>query len=82
MVGWADEQLECSVWGPTCDSMDCISRSAQLPELAIGDWLYFEEMGAYTLSAASRFNGFDLAKVYYTNTEQMELEGASLYDEE
>ena len=38
-------------------------------ELAIGDWLFFEEMGAYTLAAASRFNGFDLSRVYYTNTE-------------
>ena len=68
-LAWLGEWFECSVWGPTCDSMDCISRTARLPEMAIGDWMYFEEMGAYTLAAASRFNGFDLSRVYYTNTE-------------
>ena len=26
-------------------------------QLEIGDWLFFEEMGAYTCAAASRFNG-------------------------
>lgn len=68
---WLGDWYDCSVWGPTCDSMDCISKTARLPELHIGDWLYFEEMGAYTLAAASRFNGFDLSRVYYTNTEGM-----------
>ncbi|GAB5031096.1 ornithine decarboxylase [Nannochloropsis oceanica] len=68
---WLGDWYECSVWGPTCDSMDCISKKTLLPELAIGDWLYFEEMGAYTLAAASRFNGFELSSVFYTNTEAM-----------
>lgn len=68
---WLGDWYECSVWGPTCDSMDCISKKTLLPELAIGDWLYFEEMGAYTLAAASRFNGFELSRVFYTNTECM-----------
>ncbi|KAJ3110161.1 hypothetical protein HDU96_006866 [Phlyctochytrium bullatum] len=48
----------CSIWGPTCDSFDCITRECVLPELRVGDWLYFENMGAYTMSAASQFNGF------------------------
>ena len=42
-----------------------------LPELAIGDWLYFEEMGAYTVAAASRFNGFNLSRIFYIQTEAM-----------
>jgi ornithine decarboxylase len=29
--------------------MDCITRSASLPEMEIGDWLLFEDMGAYTV---------------------------------
>jgi len=44
-----------------------------LPELAVGDWLYFEEMGAYTSVAASHFNGFDFAGVSYVDTEALSL---------
>ena len=30
----------CSIWGPTCDSIDCISKKTEgLPELFVGDWL-------------------------------------------
>ncbi|KAJ7183680.1 ornithine decarboxylase [Mycena filopes] len=57
----------CSVWGPTCDSIDCVCPSARLPSaLRVGDWLAFDNMGAYTLCAASQFNGFELSKVIYT----------------
>jgi len=48
----------CTVFGPTCDSMDCIGKDILLPELEVGEWLYFENMGAYTVAAASPFNGF------------------------
>ncbi|XP_003747151.1 antizyme inhibitor 2 [Galendromus occidentalis] len=46
------------LWGPTCDSLDKVHDGVQLPELAVGDWLLFRDMGAYTCSAASAFNGF------------------------
>ena len=36
-----------TLWGPTCDSMDCITRTAQLPELDIGDWMYFDVCNMY-----------------------------------
>jgi len=26
--------VKCSVWGPTCDSMDCISKSTLLPRVS------------------------------------------------
>ncbi|CAG8630091.1 9953_t:CDS:2 [Acaulospora morrowiae] len=69
-----DESLEgsnynCSIWGPTCDSIDCITKNGCLPELFPGDWLYFEEMGAYTICAASQFNGFKKSEVLYTTTD-------------
>jgi diaminopimelate decarboxylase len=48
----------CSLFGPTCDSIDVICKDIDLPELEIGDWLYFLNMGAYTLASASSFNGF------------------------
>lgn len=63
-----EEHFECSVWGPTCDSIDCLNKSTQLPILEAGDWLYYENMGAYTICAASQFNGFRKSQVYYTNT--------------
>eukprot|EP00038_Savillea_parva_P006046 m.161360 g.161360 ORF g.161360 m.161360 type:complete len:450 (-) comp12065_c0_seq1:237-1586(-) len=46
-----------TVWGPTCDSMDKVAMCT-LPKLDVGDWLWFEDMGAYTCAAASTFNGF------------------------
>ncbi|KAJ3219786.1 Antizyme inhibitor 1 [Dinochytrium kinnereticum] len=65
-----DGELEysCSIWGPTCDSFDCITRETLLPEMNVGDWMYFENMGAYTMSAASQFNGFRKSPIIYTNT--------------
>mmetsp|Transcript_21181 Transcript_21181/g.24170 ORF Transcript_21181/g.24170 Transcript_21181/m.24170 type:complete len:664 (+) Transcript_21181:137-2128(+) len=55
----SDKLLYAStVFGPTCDSIDVIARSVLLPKLQIGDWLYFQNMGAYTMAAASSFNGF------------------------
>lgn len=46
------------IFGPTCDSMDKIYDEILLPELAIGEWCYIENFGAYTCAAASTFNGF------------------------
>jgi ornithine decarboxylase len=57
----------CSVWGPTCDSIDCVCPVTQLPNaLRVGDWLGFDNMGAYSICAASHFNGFEVSNVTYT----------------
>jgi ornithine decarboxylase len=63
-----EPQTIASIWGPTCDSIDCITKATLLPRLNVGDWLYFKNMGAYTITAASQFNGFQQSKVLYTNT--------------
>jgi ornithine decarboxylase len=56
-----------SVWGPTCDSIDCVCPTVRLPAaLQVGDWLAFDNMGAYTVCAASQFNGFALSQAVYT----------------
>jgi diaminopimelate decarboxylase len=52
------ELHKCTIFGPTCDSMDCIAKDIQLPELQVGEWLFFKNMGAYTTAASSPFNGF------------------------
>ncbi len=54
-----------SIWGPTCDGLDCIREQCMLPELSIGDWIVFQDMGAYTMCAASCFNGMPKPRTYY-----------------
>jgi ornithine decarboxylase len=49
--------------GPTCDSVDTIAQDVSLPELSVGDRVYFLNAGAYTLSYASSFNGFEPPRV-------------------
>lgn len=47
--------------GPTCDSVDIISKEIQLPSnLSEGDLLFFINAGAYTSAYSSNFNGFPL----------------------
>ncbi|VEN54270.1 unnamed protein product, partial [Callosobruchus maculatus] len=53
------------VWGATCDGSDRVSpETVLLPEMEIGEWLAFEEIGAYSLSIAADFNGFELPHVH------------------
>lgn len=58
------DEYDCSVWGPTCDGLDQVVMEARLPKMAIGDWIVWKNMGAYTLSAAGSFNGFPKAEVH------------------
>lgn len=61
-----DETLYPStVFGPTCDSMDVLTRGVLLPKMDVGDWMYFQNMGAYTSAAASTFNGFPTTEKFY-----------------
>jgi len=53
-----------TLFGPTCDSIDCICKDVKMPLVDIGDWLFFVDMGAYTSCAATHFNGFDNAVDY------------------
>ena len=59
------EKYESVVYGPTCDSVDKICASVKLPELAIGEWCFIKNFGAYTVAAASDFNGFSKLKAFY-----------------
>jgi len=57
----------CAVFGPTCDALDTISLAEQLPELEIGEYLYSENIGAYSAASSTHFNGFPPAKVVHVN---------------
>jgi len=54
-----DQGIRYSIWGPTCDGIDQIEKEIYFDTvLDEGDWLYFENMGAYTRCSATTFNGF------------------------
>jgi ornithine decarboxylase len=58
----------CSVFGPTCDALDVISMTEQLPEnLKLGELLYSQNIGAYSHASSTWFNGFPPAKVVHVN---------------
>ncbi len=47
------------VFGPTCDSVDRLPGDVPLPDdLAEGDYVIFQGMGAYSTVTCTRFNGF------------------------
>ena len=57
----------CAVFGQTCDALDTISLAEELPDLAIDDLVYSENIGAYASASATWFNGFPPAKVVHVN---------------
>eukprot|EP00658_Telonema_sp_P-2_P010160 TRINITY_DN13827_c0_g1_i4.p1 TRINITY_DN13827_c0_g1~~TRINITY_DN13827_c0_g1_i4.p1 ORF type:complete len:152 (+),score=16.79 TRINITY_DN13827_c0_g1_i4:22-477(+) len=59
------ELVPSRVFGPTCDGLDTIFESVQLPLLSVGQLLLFKHMGAYTNAAASNFNGVSSPNVIY-----------------
>jgi ornithine decarboxylase len=57
----------CAVFGQTCDGLDTISQSEELPDLEIEGLVYAENIGAYSNASATWFNGFPPAKVVHIN---------------
>ncbi|CAM9755775.1 unnamed protein product [Sphacelaria rigidula] len=58
-ISAAASAAPCTIWGPTCDGLDCVSRVTLLPaELRPGrDWLFFPERGMRAGADVSGFNG-------------------------
>jgi ornithine decarboxylase len=56
-----------TVFGQTCDGMDTISHSEELPKLEIDELVYAENIGAYSNASSTWFNGFAPAKVVHIN---------------
>ena len=58
----------CTVFGPTCDALDVISMSEELPDdLERGDLLFSRNIGAYSVASATHFNGFAPATIVHIN---------------
>ncbi|XP_036917411.1 antizyme inhibitor 2 isoform X2 [Sturnira hondurensis] len=54
-----------SLWGPALDGSDCVAEGLWLPQLHVGDWLVFENMGAYTVGMGSLFGGSQTCRITY-----------------
>jgi ornithine decarboxylase len=61
------EKEMATVFGQTCDGMDAITQSEELPKLEIDDLVYSEDIGAYSNASATWFNGFAPAQVVHVN---------------
>lgn len=59
------DYVPTTLFGPTCDSMDKICEFEPMPNVDVGDIMYFKQFGAYTVSASTAFNGFLTQKFYY-----------------
>jgi len=59
------QRFQSIIYGPTCDSIDKVCENLQLPELEIGEWCFVKNFGAYTVAAATDFNGFTKLKAFY-----------------
>ncbi|NXJ69938.1 AZIN2 inhibitor, partial [Rostratula benghalensis] len=57
--------LSTSLRGPLGHPEDHISDSLELPQLQVGDWLIFEDMGAYTITTSSPLGGCPQPHVTY-----------------
>lgn len=73
LFGKQEGKHTVSLWGPTCDGLDCIAKETKLSrDVSVGDWIYFPDLGAYTSAAASPFNGFEAnARKVYINSERV-----------
>jgi ornithine decarboxylase len=60
-----EKTYKSTLFGPSCDSIDVITKDAELPKLAIGDRVFVLNFGAYTKASSSSFNGFRTTLNYY-----------------
>jgi len=63
-----------TIFGPTCDSLDCLGKEFELPVMEPGEWLYFNIMGAYTSASTTHFNGFKTKVFYYVDSDPLACE--------
>jgi ornithine decarboxylase len=57
----------CAVFGPTCDALDTIGLSEELPDMELGEFVYAKNIGAYSAASSTSFNGFPPARIVHVN---------------
>ncbi|XP_076033033.1 putative ornithine decarboxylase [Oratosquilla oratoria] len=65
------EEVPTTIFGQTCDGQDVVCKDVTLPTMQTGEWLMWEDMGAYTVSTTTNFNGFKPAKVILTMSTEL-----------
>jgi ornithine decarboxylase len=63
-----EKRYNSIVFGPTCDSLDIVSKDCQLPSLAIGESIIIKNIGAYSIASGTEFNGFPKPDEYFILT--------------
>lgn len=65
----SDEMVECAIAGPTCDSLDIVTKTQLLPKsLSVGDFLIQHNVGCYTTAYGTDFNGFPCPKMIFVKS--------------
>jgi ornithine decarboxylase len=54
-----------TLFGPTCDGIDLITKDTPLPKMELGEWIAWPSMGAYTYAGACDFNGIRATRPYF-----------------
>ncbi|XP_076033035.1 ornithine decarboxylase-like [Oratosquilla oratoria] len=67
------EEVPTTIFGQTCCGEDVVCKDVTLPVMQTGEWLMWEDMGAYTVSMTTNFNGFKPAKVILTMSTELLL---------
>jgi ornithine decarboxylase len=63
-----EKRYKSTMFGCSCDSVDQLSGDIMLPDLLCGEYLYVEDMGAYTIALFNHeelFNGFSKPSIHY-----------------
>ncbi|XP_042903831.1 antizyme inhibitor 2 isoform X3 [Parasteatoda tepidariorum] len=75
----ASRPTSCSkLWGVSCCSSDCIIDDCLLPEMEVGEYIVFDNMGAYTQCLTTNFNGFPTPITHYIFPPQLQNNSDSL----
>ncbi|MDQ0204775.1 type III PLP-dependent enzyme [Pectinatus haikarae] len=67
------KMLPSTFFGPSCDSLDVLTKDYPCPDLQIDDIVVASDCGAYTVASATNFNGFAKARVIHWEKEKERL---------
>ncbi len=73
---------EFSFYGPTCDSIDAMPGPFELPaDIAEGDYIEVDNMGAYSISMRTGFNHFNVCEQVIVDTQpRLSMYGQNEYE--
>ncbi|KAL0221284.1 hypothetical protein RCL1_001752 [Eukaryota sp. TZLM3-RCL] len=66
-IGGNNESEETILYGPTCDSIDVIAETINIPKLEVGDLVVGLNMAAYTWATSTDFNYWPRAKIVHAH---------------